>query len=323
MKRRHIVWGLAMLAAGTLLLSWWRSGTAPPSAQVTPIAASPGQGEVAATPRSNGHPPARTNPPPSSAALPPGDTPLPALIAQLQPRADAGDSLAACRLGVELLRCDANDYAVAFHQRHSSGFVREKDAKGQLALANQVEEQHLRELELQIQCRQLPQDMRSRGSDYLVQAARAGEPEAMIRYAVGEHWGLNLDDFLADGHFDAWRREAPGMLQRAMEAGDPRAPVMLMSAFLDDLSPHTGLVADDPVRGLAFQMLHLRLAGRPSPKSRLSAAETAQAETLAAELHQRHFGNRRLDSAEQAFLRPLFSAGSDGQEPEFCRRHAE
>lgn len=320
MKPRHVAVCLAVIVAGAFALSWWIRDKAPQAAPQASTAAVEVSGSDAAPPPTRAHATTGDDPLAANATLPPGDTPPPALLALLQPRADAGDSLAACRLGVELLRCDANDYAVSFHQSHSTGFVREKEAEGQLALANQVEEQQLRQLELQIQCRQLPDDVRRRGADYLVQAARAGEPEAMLRYAMGEHWGINLDDFLVDGRFDVWRRDAPGMLQRALEAGDPRSVNLLMSAYLDDLSPNSGLVANDPIRGLAFQILHFRLTNRPSPTSRRGAADIARAEALATELHQRHFGNRRLESAEQAFLPALFSAGSDGRDPGFCRR---
>lgn len=323
MKNYRIAWLSAALATGVLLMIWWTSDTNPAATVDAGAARADDPKKSAPEEPLTGRVAASTSAAPPASDLPSGDMPLPALVALLQPRADAGDGLAACRLGVELLRCDANDYAVSFHQRHQSGFVREKESKGQLALANLVDERHLRQLELQIQCRQLTGHLRSRGSGYLIQAARAGEPEAMLRYAQGEHWGINLDDFLADGRFDAWRRETPGMLQRALEAGDPRVAHVLMGAYYDDLSIHTGLIANEPVRGLAFQMLHFRLTGRPSPKSRLGASEVAQAEALAAEMHLRHFGNRQLDSPEQAFLPSLFSAGSDGRDPRFCRRREE
>jgi hypothetical protein len=319
MNHRHAALGFVVIVAGALTLSWWTRDRAPQAAPPASAAATEVPGKVAAPPPARARATTGGDPLASNAALPRGDTPLPELLVLLQPRADTGDSLAACRLGVELLRCEANDFAVRFHQSHSTGFIREKEAQGQLALANHVEEQQLRQLELQIQCRQLPEDVRRRGSDYLIQAARAGEPEAMLRYALGEHWGINLDDFLADGRFDVWRREAPDMLQRALEGGDPRSVNLLMSAYLDDFSPHSGLVANDPVRGLAFQILHFRLTSRPPPTSRLGAADVVRAEALATELHRRHFGNRRLESAEQAFLAPLFSAGSDGRDPGFCR----
>lgn len=322
MKNRRI-WLLAVLVTGALILVWRFGSTAPLAPQEGQVPPPDMPEDVAAGQPSAGSASAKTNTPRPTAALPPSDMPLPALVALLQPRADAGDSLAACRLGVELLRCDANDYAVTFHERNAATVVRENEAAGKLALANLIEEKHLRQLELQIQCRQLSKAIRAGGADYLIQAARAGEPEALLRYAMGEHWGINQDDFLADGRFDAWRRDTPGMLQRALEAGDPRAAYLLMSAYSDDFSPFSGLVANDPVRGSAFLILHRRLTNRPLSNLRLNAKDAAMAEALAAEMHHRHFDNRRLESPEQAFLPSLFSAGSDGRDPGFCRRRGE
>lgn len=323
MKMRHVGLAAAILGIGVLILGWKMLGGAESStpgdrsAETAAVSVEPTAAPADAAVHERG---ARRSQTTRRVDLPSGDTPLPQLVVLLKPRADAGDRVAACRLGVELLRCRSNDDFIEFSRRHLAGNVREAEERGQLGTANLMDEQQLRRLELQTQCRSLTDAQRAQGADYLIQAARAGEPEAMLRYATGEHWGMNMDDFLADDRFDAWRRESPAMLQRAFDAGDPRAPFALMAAYFDDFSPYTGLVANDPARGLAHRILYFRLLGRPDPPFRqVDATQLAQANALATAWHRDHFANRRVPDSRDAFLIPLFSAGIDGEDPAFCQ----
>lgn len=313
-RRRPTLWIVLIVAVG---FAGWRmipreNVPAAPRPEVADL-------EQAAVP-SVPEPPVQAGPrvtPP--APLPPWDMPLGELVATLRPRADAGDPRAACRLAAELLRCARNDTAIEVHRRYSSFGSETYDKAGKLDIANRMDEQLVRRLELQIQCRAVPAEVLARGGDYLAQAARAGEPEAMIRYAIGEQWELNFDDVLANPGFDAWRRDAPAMLHRAVVAGAPEAVFLLYAAYSDDFSPYTGLVDDDRVQAQAYRMLFLRLQGRAEWVDRnLDAASVQQARDLAATWHRRYYDNRLIAAAD-IHLKPLYDAGVDGKDPGFCK----
>lgn len=312
--RRPALWIVLLATIG--FAGWWmtRRDNVP---EAPPTEATAGEQAVASAPppESPARIAARVPPP---APLPPWDMPLEELVATLQPRADAGDSRAACRLAAELLRCARNDTAIEAHRRYSSLGSETYDQQGRLDIANRMDEQMVRRMERQIQCRDVPAEVLARGGDYLAQAARAGEPEAMIRYATGEQWNLHFDDALADPGFDAWRRDAPAMLHRAVAAGAPEAVFLLYAAYSDDFSPYTGLVDDDRVQSQAYRMLFLRLQGRVEwVDRRLDAATVQRARDVATTWHRQYYGDR-LVATEDIHLVPLWNAGVDGKDPGFC-----
>ncbi|MBW8369196.1 MAG: hypothetical protein K0M70_15230 [Arenimonas sp.] len=172
----------------------------------------------------------------------------------------------------------------------------------------------LQQLERLIDCRAVPEALKARGAHYLVQAARAGEPEAKLRYADGHHFRPDGRGVLSDPGFDTWRREAPVMLQRAFEAGYPDTAIYLHIAHASDVGFMASLIEDDREQGLAAQHLHARLLARRGPVQSwgLDAAAQQRARELAAQWHRNYFKNRTypamlmgsLHSAQPSSSRP-------------------
>jgi hypothetical protein len=225
--------------------------------------------------------------------LPPQDAPLAQIIAPLQQRADSGDRKAACRLALELLRCDFVASWAELEANTGADYEAELLSKGKIAAADAAALSKLQQLERLIDCRAVPEALKARGAHYLVQAARAGEPEAMLRYADGQHWGPDGRGILSDPSFDAWRREAPVMLQRALEAGYPDAAFYLQIAHVSDVGFMASLIENDPEKALAAQYLYTRLfGGRGMGVNRgPDAAAQQRARELAAQWHRNYFKN--------------------------------
>lgn len=246
--------------------------------------------------------------------LPPQDAPLAQIIAPLQQRADSGDRKAACRLAMELLRCDFVTSWAEMQANIGADYEAELMNEGKIAAADAAALIKLQQLERLIDCRAVPEALKARGAHYLVQAARAGEPEAMLRYADGQHWRPDLRGVLSDPGFDTWRREAPVMLQRALEAGYPDAAFYLHIAHASDVGFMASLIEDDPELALAAHYLHTRLFGGRGLVSRTGpdAAAQQRARELAAQWHRNYFKDRTypgmlmgsVHSAEPSRSRP-------------------
>ncbi|PZO09371.1 MAG: hypothetical protein DCF27_05535 [Lysobacteraceae bacterium] len=250
--------------------------------------------------------------------MPPQDAPLAQSIGPLQQRADRGDRKAACRLAMELLRCDYVAYWAG--SQANAGFDHEAELlrEGKIAAADAAASRELHQLERLMDCRAVPEALKARGAHYLVQAARAGEPEAMLRYADGQYWRPDGRGVLSDPGFEAWRREAPGMLQRALESGYPDAAIYLHIAHASDVGFMASLIRDDPEQALAARHLHARLFGRRSPLGHrgLDAAAQQRARELAAQWHRNYFNDR-------TYLKPLMghlysASASPSETPPFC-----
>lgn len=251
-------------------------------------------------------------PGPASAPLPPDDAPLSLVAGSLQARADAGDRKAACRLGIELVRCQQLDLMTT-HASWRETLTAEGGDAVQVA-------QRQATLRLVEQCRALPAPLRAQGGRYLVQAARAGEPEAMLRYANGEHFPLDARGLFADPQFDTWRREAPAMMQRAFVAGVPEAAMLMLSAYDDDYGLLSGLVEDDPARAAALHALMIRLHGwndRSLAARRLDAATLLRARAQAETWHRDLFDGRRYRG--RGMLPSAYWPRHDGSPHAFCQ----
>ena len=172
-------------------------------------------------------------------------------------------------------------------------------------------------------CEQLLAGHADRHFDLLRQAANAGEPEAMLRYARGEGFGISGDSFsyLRSPHFDTWRREAPAMLDSLLEAGYPEAAVYRMMAN-DGLmgGPLANLLRSDPVQDRAYDELFILLNEdsdiaamlRMRHPSEADSLVTAQARQQAERWHQENFRGRTFDftarDAESEVGLPLMRA---------------
>ena len=240
------------------------------------------------------------------APLPPADAPITDIATSLQIRADAGDSLAACRLGMELLRCQ--QVPDEFADQHFQELERQEKynrENGDTQRAERIAAGRRASLEIRAACREIPKTLRDRAHHSLRQAALAGEPDALLRYASGESLGLmGRFDRLTSPDLDAWRREAPELLQRALAAGQPEAVQLLAEAHRPGDEATTTIIGwvipNDPIQAHAYSLLQRQLSGGISPPGQrpvtgLDETGFARAESLAEDLRQRHFDGVPVD----------------------------
>ncbi|QWP76635.1 hypothetical protein J5226_24175 [Lysobacter sp. K5869] len=271
------VWLAGLIAVAVALLGWqlWRGrGAEPAVAATSPVGAPPAASSAPA--------------PIAPAPLPPAAAPTDyrqRRQAELRLRADAGDGHAACQLGVDLLRCAdtsaAQQLLASAEQNSAAGLAPE-----QRAYMTRMEDRARRIL---AECRDAHSDAWRQGNRYLRQAALAGEPEAMYRYARGDSVLLDYSH-LNTPEFDRWRAEAGPLLQLSFEAGYVPAMFELMAAYSDDSSPLAGLIANDATKARAMRLLISRLTAKSAdaPASRDAALEPAAA-ALAAQWQREYF----------------------------------
>lgn len=314
-KRPRVLQGLllALIAAGAG--TWWLSSDQEvPLASAAPAAAVPA---VAATVE----PPSAVSPVRNLPPMPAHGLPLRDALPSLQSRADAGDSLAACRLGVELLRCAALGHYAPGHDEFQERQEAEYEARGNTRAADNIAVGRAVHAQLRDACAAVPTALRDRAHHYMRQAALAGEPEAMVRYAMGETitTGLMGLGYTTRPGFDQWRREARPVLMRALNEGVPEAALALAMAQGRDAGLLALLLPRDEVEASASLQLTRRLFGdvsdvpplapgrarAPPPLDAESADAAAQ---MAADWHARAFQGRRLELANStAALQPLHS----------------
>lgn len=292
-KHRRGVAGLTILLAVTFAAAWWWRHEPPtaPEGAVPPTGTEP----IGSAPLAE-----RSEPTPDPDGTVPASA-LPAEIASLLSRADAGDAAAACQLAVRLNLCTHT----AFYSDEMLDALRAQEAKqhaeGDLAAANASAATLLKGTDIRQQCEGVPDTLQRRAFDYLRQAALAGEPEAMIRYSRGQHlMGRSTFGFIRTPRFDTWRREALPMLEARLAAGHPEAVLVMLEArgeanFLSMVTPQ------DPTIDLAYRLLARRLFGEhPSLRRYLqmhgfTPAQRREAERLSEDWHRQRFGARKLD----------------------------
>lgn len=253
--------------------------------------------------------------------LPPPGTPIPQIAGALQTRADAGDSRAACRLGIELVRCQQLEQSRSVQWANGVPPDVAIERQGNLEAANSFAEIEIRKIQLGQHCDALDPALVAEAARYLEIAARAGEPEAMLRYATGEHHGrLGHMGYIREPGFDRWRRDAPAMLLRAAQAGRMEAVHALAYAYRTDSAPYAGLIPDDPLQAHAWALLDARLRGSlESAFENPDPGIEAEAAALAREWHQRYFdgsmpGRDRLT----LLLQPLDFPFQPLEDERFC-----
>lgn len=305
-ERRTLVAGAAIaLALGLVGYAWWSREASAPSDPRVPAAA-PAETAQTRAPAAGDAP---TRPVASPrAALPSQGTPIAQIAVPLKARADAGDSRAACRLAMELLRCQHLEQAKSV--QWAAGVPPEEsfERQGRFEAANAFAEIEIRKIQLGQHCDALDPALVAQASHYLEAAARAGEPEAMLRYATGAHHGqLGQMGYLRDPGFERWRRDSPGMLLRAAQSGDIRAVNLLAQAYGSNGSPFAGLIPDDPLQANAWTLLGARLGGvNPPDFENTDAAIELEARALASRWHQRYFGGKPPGTDRSALmLQPL------------------
>lgn len=226
--------------------------------------------------------------------------PLPPLaeLAELAARADGGDARAACQLAAELNDC-----------RQQAVFATPRRRGADQGPPTR--------------CSELLQKYVGRHFTYLRQAAFAGEPEAMLRFAMGEAFGVPGESyaFLSTPDFDTWRREAPAMLQAVFEAGYPEAAMHLMLAqepmFGGQLA---ALLPPDPLRERARLELLVLFVGQHSEAAKIAAslpradpALEQEARALARRWHVEYFNGLEIDPGTERNGHPMPLMAGSGQ----------
>jgi hypothetical protein len=259
-----------------------------------------------------------------STDLPPSDAPLAAIIGPLAARADSGDAKAACRLAMELIRCETVISYESAPGMSDPTYELLLEAEGNLVGADQVAIERIDRLERLPACRDIPPELRARTGHYLRQAALAGVPEAMLRYAEGHHWRADGRGMYAGAQFDQWRREAPALVRRAFAAGVPEAPMALWMAYQSETYPLGALIPDDPVQAEAMRMLMMRLHGWserlvPSP---LDGASLARAMDLSRSWHEKQFSSERYQGQDRSMFQWAGTRKRGGEPHRFCEGDA-
>lgn len=231
--------------------------------------------------------------------------PLPAL-AELATRADGGDARAACQLAAEMSECDEAGRMRPGGGRLDEAMIADFEASLPRTKDPETHRRHTVEMRARLRCQTLRDEYAGRRFAYLRQAAFAGEPEAMLRYGLGEGFGAVVGQsyaFLATPEFETWRREAPAMLQSVFEAGYPEAAAQLMIAQDPMMGGHVAaLLPADPLRDRARLELLLLLAGRHPDIAKLAAMMPGadsplrqEAQALARRWHLEHFNGLVFD----------------------------
>lgn len=279
MNRTSARWLVAM---GILVVIWvaWRSWPSLDSQDARTSTSGKSDGTTRGPTleaRERPAPVARLDPHAGPRTLPP-----PGGIEELAAKAGAGDAVAACQLSAELAACRTEE-----ELRRNEDYAAKNPETPR--------------------CTLLLEHHADRHFDYLRQAAHAGEPEAMLRYAQGEGFGIAGASYayLRSPQFDIWRREAPGMLESVINAGYLEAVVFRMLAK-DPVfgGPLASVIPPDPVEDQAYAELFLLLHAEATQEERqyLRASTDAvvleQARQLAARWHQDYFGGRSYQASE-------------------------
>ena len=319
-QRRTTITGLLVLLALAVAMFAWLGrepvATVDDARDVVDVAASDEN-----TPPGLPAPGIREPVPVQPAPLPAPDTPFAQALPALRAAADAGDRRAACRLGLELLRCQHLGAWDALMEKYTSEDAEAAwVAQGNLAAANHVAEEKLWRIESLEQCRVVPADLHGQGTRYLRQSALAGDPHAMFAYAEGHHWPPSMRGMAVDPAFDPWRREAPAMMHAALRAGNPSAAYILQINYTDDFGFLSGMIPNDPYRSYTYHLLVVRLFGhkeRPGFARGLDASAIESARREAARMHEQYFGGRQFPP-ELSLVYPPYVRPSNGRPTTSC-----
>lgn len=230
--------------------------------------------------------------------LPPANLPLNDIYALLQRRADNGDSKAACRLAMELVRCqqalNMNKLMPVDSDEVMDSADRAMKPGDQLMIANSNDEHRLTIMERAHSCNKISADQLKQTFRYLRQAAHASQPDAMVAYVDGQGLaGGGSFAMIRSADFDLWRRDALPLAQRALQQGIPEAVYLFNDAYSFDHSLFSGLVADDIVHAETMRLLRLRIEGRALPvQTNLNASEYQRALSESDAMFRNNFNGR-------------------------------
>lgn len=293
--RRALLLALVAVAigAGVVLLRGARSTTV--TAGDTPVAAaSPDDRGTSLDRRRHADPPA-VELAMASIAVPPRHTPVDVVVSELLPYAEAGHPQAQCRLAAEMLACREIAHHYVDERLYPGSGRRESTAPPGDETEARQRDRVARIRELHARCEALPASVRNRGDEWLIAAARGGNVEATLRYIEGDHlWTRGSHDFLAHPDFDAWRRDAPVMLESLLRQGVPEAVHLALFGAASDVGLGAALLPDDLDRQYLMTALlgRLRGFGEDTAPGILDAATRAPINAEAARRHAQWFDNR-------------------------------
>ena len=234
--------------------------------------------------------PSRPVPSPGVVALPPVNTPVAQLLEPLQAAAARGDSPAACRLAMEIIRCRR------WRLKVESIETMKREQPDLAPEWRQRAENRMREIERETDrerpvCEGVPVSTPAPWR-LLLEAARRGHVPSMLRFTEDEVIRHNRPEWDFEA-LAAYREHAYAFLLRAAESGEPAA-VARLSMEMNMPGVGTRAIPFDPVRAYAWMRVFAGTAeARLAPamnemaaafRERLSPADVERAEALSATL---------------------------------------
>lgn len=198
------------------------------------------------------------------APLPPQDTPLRLIQAELTARAQDGDAGAACRLAAELQRCEQVQRSLREFdtqlERSERYLATMQDAAQREKLRQQIDSASVQHGERVFRdadsCEGITQLSLEARVGYWRQAALAGNRGALLQYASGNafQWRTLMEVL---PQLQVYRQEAETLALRAAAAGDLRAVLALAAAYTPQEGASTRnllsqSVKPDPARAVAL-----------------------------------------------------------------------
>ena len=194
----------------------------------------------------------------STAALMPDDTPVDQVIAQLDAAARAGQAMAACRIGNELLRCQKLEFWGA---RDWSGLLARGAAEHEhvSALLPELTRQLERGRRLAEGCARLAPDVKRKLPHYHLTAALQGNVESAAQFVS---LATQPGDLVRDPQLYAmYRLHAWRLFRLAFDAGHPDA-LLIWSGASSGADALGGVMPDDwrkpEVAAALFRRVYLR-----------------------------------------------------------------
>lgn len=249
-------------------------------------------------------------------ALPPPYTPLKDLIHTLGDDAARGDARAACRLGVELARCRLSKGAAA----KFNDPLREMEIKAgkNSQMANHLAEMQMKYLRYENEvCAGVEQKQIDRSTEFLRQAALAGNLDAKIAYIDGLAFGSDQSlVFLHDPGLGQWLRDAQRMAEESVRSGTPDAVYLLLDGYTQDDSFFSAVVVNEPLSGLTYEFLLARLTGQAvSTNADFPPSVNVQAMQRATEMHNQYFAGKTYALNDLTRRTRILSVTSEADNP--------
>jgi hypothetical protein len=234
-NRKAVIAAIGALALALALAAYWvlqrpssapgpgaatvpasgKATTAIPSRDSRPSPAKPGVPIESGTAR---RPAAGANPSPP---LPPVGAPIREVVAQLKEAAEAGDVIAACRLGTELTRCHQLRQADAADNTSMQLQMVKPGTPEEAAVRSGIEERARLIAPVRLACDGVTKEQADSAFRYLLRAAHGGNLAAMTQFAIAPPLPQNVLEDLEG--WAAYRDHAPTFFDRAIRAGDLRA----------------------------------------------------------------------------------------------------